>query len=172
MTSEISLDFDAANATVEQLLAAADRIEAEGAVNPSDMATLRQQCGERYEPFLQQHFQREYAREDAYKRVAAKLRADAERKRNTAHGFQQHDEDSASRIAALDESNGIGPNGYGRMDNFQSGVNNAGGIEGPYDTNAPTGPAQVRPQMPSGVGPDAPLHQEPARTFPASPRNP
>ncbi|SKF37697.1 Uncharacterised protein [Mycobacteroides abscessus subsp. massiliense] len=107
MTDEISLDFDSANATVEQLLAAADRIEAEGAVSPADMATLRQQCGERYEPFLQQHFQREYAREDAYKRVAAKLRADAERKRNTIRGFEQHDEDSRARIAALDESNGI-----------------------------------------------------------------
>ncbi|WP_131832405.1 hypothetical protein, partial [Mycobacteroides abscessus] len=72
MSNEISLDYDSAHATVEQLLAAADRVEAEGAVNPTDMAALRQQCGERYEPFLQQHFQREYAREDAYKRVAAK----------------------------------------------------------------------------------------------------
>ncbi|SHV74322.1 hypothetical protein [Mycobacteroides abscessus] len=169
MTDEISLDFDSANATVEQLLAAADRIEAEGAVSPADMATLRQQCGERYEPFLQQHFQREYAREDAYKRVAAKLRADAERKRNTIRGFEQHDEDSRARIAALDESNGIAPNGYGRMDDFQSGGT---GINGPYDLNGPEASREVRPQMPSGVGPDAPLHQEPARTIPASPRNP
>ncbi|WP_165697023.1 hypothetical protein, partial [Mycobacteroides abscessus] len=112
---------------------------------------------------------REYAREDAYKRVAAKLRADAERKRTTIRGFEQHDEDSRARIAALDESNGIAPNGYGRMDDFQSGGT---GINGPYDLNGPEASREVRPQMPSGVGPDAPLHQEPARTIPASPRNP
>lgn len=58
---------------------------------------------------------------------------------------------------------GLAPNGVGRISDFQGG----GGLNGPYDTNAPSGPAQVRPPEIPGVGRDAPVSAEPAAVRPA-----
>lgn len=57
----------------------------------------------------------------------------------------------------------LAPNGVGRISDFQSG-----GMNGPYDTNAPSGPAQVRPPEIPGLGPDAPMSTGPAAVRPAS----
>ncbi|OHU47397.1 hypothetical protein BKG82_27710 [Mycobacteroides chelonae] len=60
-------------------------------------------------------------------------------------------------------SSGLAPNGVGKISDFQRG----GGLNGPYDTDAPAGPAQVRPPEIPGVGRDAPIVSEPAAVRPA-----
>lgn len=89
----------------------------------------------------------------------------AEAHRNTIHGFTDADAANKSLMDNTGEGDLLAPNGVGRIDDFQGGSTDPSrGVQGPYDTNSPHGPEQVRPQMPPGVGSDAPAVRGPAST--------
>lgn len=85
---------------------------------------------------------------------AAGFEKDAHGLRAGAADYLRTDEGGAREIEHVDYQDnsgpgGIGPNGVGRMDDFQGGASSPSrGIQGPYDTDTSGGPAQVRPQFP------------------------
>lgn len=172
--TNISIDVDVATATAEQLIAEAERLEVKGRVDAAELASRRHAVGERYEDWVNRDAAKEYEREAAYNRVAADLRATAQKKKNTAEAFARQDDDNRTAFNhildnASSNSGPVGdgsdpdlrPDGSRRFGDFQGGLHEQG-IE-----PIPGGPAQVRPQMPAGVGPDAPLTNEPAAVRPA-----
>ncbi|ORA60963.1 hypothetical protein [Mycobacteroides franklinii] len=107
-------------------------------------------------------------REKVGEAFAGEARNQADAHRNTITGFTDTDAANKSLMDNTGQSGGEGdllaPNGVGRINDIQSGV---GGLNGPYDLSLPDSSGQVRPQMPPGVGPDAPLHPGPAQVRPA-----
>ncbi|SKO13438.1 hypothetical protein [Mycobacteroides abscessus] len=150
--TNISIDLDAATATAEELIAEAERVEAKGRVNPSELASLRQAVGERFAHYSNAEAARQYEREAAHNRVAAALRETAQKKKNTAEAFSRQDDANHSAFNQIldNASSNSGPVGDGsdpdlrpdgsrRFGDFQGGLHEQG-IE-----PIPGGPAQTRP---------------------------
>jgi Excreted virulence factor EspC, type VII ESX diderm len=96
--SDISLDPEAAAASVARWNAYADAIDQHGQVQHVPIEELQTMVGDIYSPYVTAKAAEYEARTAAYQRVADKARAHAAKLDNTRRTFEQTDEDSGQRI--------------------------------------------------------------------------
>lgn len=133
-----------------------------GATPPHDPDQLAHDLGFVGHAFTEAMRARNAERARDAEKIAAGFEKDANALRDGARDYLGTDERHAQAMdqvhadASGPDGTGRGPNGVGRIDDFQSG-----GMNGPYDTNAAPPDGQVRAQMPANVPPDAPIGHTP-----------
>ncbi|MDM2164782.1 type VII secretion target [Mycobacteroides abscessus] len=152
----------------------AEELAQVGVVDEGALAQDQEAHGEIYGKLRGVYRQARQSIADRFSANGDGRRTHAEKLNAAADGYEGVNSGLARQLSVTgtdgvpDEGSGLAPNGVGRIDDFQGGSTSPSrGVSGPYDTNSPSGPAQVRaPEVP-GVGGDGPVRSEPAAVRPA-----